>query len=37
MLANLIGQMQKQMMNSMSAAKIPQGTLASQTEEDLKA
>tara|TARA_B110000285_G_scaffold178258_1_gene200389 strand:+ start:149 stop:304 length:156 start_codon:yes stop_codon:yes gene_type:complete len=37
MLANVIGQMQKQMVQAMQAAKIPAGTLAQQKEEDLKA
>ena len=37
MLANVIGQMQKQMVQAMSQAKIPAGTLAEAKEEDLKA
>jgi hypothetical protein len=37
MLANVIGQMQKQMVQAMQAAKIPAGTLAEAKEDDLKA
>jgi len=37
MLANVIGQMQKQMVQAMLAAKIPAGTLAEAKDEDLKA